>query len=61
MIIYGFGVVVGFLLVFILFVLMCEWIYVVDVFVFFKGVFIVMIIVGLMFLVFMGFIGLVKL
>lgn len=57
---YGFGVVLGFLLVLVLFVVMCECIVVVDVFLFFKGVFIGLVIVGFMLMVFMGFFGLIK-
>lgn len=59
--IYGLGVVLGFLLVLILFVVMCECIVVVDVLEVFCGFSIGLIIVGLMFLVFMGFFGLIKL
>lgn len=58
---YGFFVVVGFLLVMVFFVVICERFVVVDVSVFFCGNVIVLIIVGFMFLVFMGFSGLVKL
>lgn len=60
LLLFGVGSVIGFLLVLIFFVGICEWVEGVDVLVYFCGLVIVMVMVGLMVFVFMGFVGLDK-